>query len=450
MTDTAAAWRSSLYALVPHPAEPRVWLLPDGAGWTLPAVEHGDYVAPTDPRPLSLAVEARWGLAATALRCAHSWLDREAHAAERVFVLEPAGAAWAPPQGRWIDSAELAQLELARPAHRPIVEAHLREILTGEAPAQRASWARPGWTGSAFGWVADRLAELGLSLVGPLEQVKHWSLSSVWRAPTGRGPLYFKATTPNSPWFVNEGVLLRGLAGLFPDRVPQPLAVDAGRRWMLLPDLGPSLGWEAPRETRLEAWRAYGALQVEAARRVPDLLAIGCLDRRLPVLADQLEPLADFYDECANVSAEDRARLRAALPQLREKCAALARYRVPASLVHGDLHLDNVARPDGRFVFYDWTDACLAHPFLDLIDILGEPDAEIRRQLQEQYLGLWTDYESPERLREMWALAGPLSAAHQAVSYQHLLQGAEPGERPLLDWAMPHWLPKILEAPAPN
>jgi aminoglycoside phosphotransferase (APT) family kinase protein len=121
---------------------------------------------------------------------------------------------------------------------------------------------------------------------------------------------------------------------------------------------------------------------------------------------------------------------------------------VPASLVHGDLHLDNVARPEGRFVFFDWTDACLAHPFLDLIDILGERDAATRELLQKQYLDEWLEYESPGRLREMWALAAPLSAAHQAVSYQHLIEGAEESEKPHLSWAMPEWLPKILEEPA--
>ena len=448
MSAATVAWRPSLYALVPPPAEPRVWLLPDEAGWTLPAVVHADYVAATEPGLLSQAVQARWGLETVGLRCARSWLDHDAHTAERLFVLEPRSPGWTPePEGRWVALPELAALTLARPAQRPVIEAHLTEAATGVVPAQRALWAHPGWIGPAFGWVADRLAELGLTLTGPLIQVKHWSLSSVWRVPTERGSLYFKATTPNSPWFVNEGVLLRGLAGLFPGRVPAPLAVDAERRWMLLPDLGKPLGWEAPRAIRLEVWGAYGAWQVEAAQRTDDLLALGCLDRRLPVLADQLEPLADFYAGCANVAAEDKARLRAALPRLRALCETAASYRVPASLVHGDLHLDNVARPDGQFVFFDWTDACLAHPFLDLIDIVGEPDAAVRGQLQAQYLSLWTDYEPPERLSALWACARPLSAAHQAVSYQHLIQGVEPSERPLLDWAMPHWLPKILAMP---
>lgn len=225
-----------------------------------------------------------------------------------------------------------------------------------------------------------------------------------------------------------------------------PLAVDAERRWMLLPDLGRPVGRQAPRETCLEVWREYGALQVEAVQRTDALLAIGCLDRRLPVLAEQLEPLADFCDGCANLSAEVKAGLRAALPRLRALCAEAAEYGVPASLVHGDLHLDNVARPGGRFIFFDWTDACLAHPFLDLIDIVNEPDAAVRGQLREQYLSRWTGYETPERLRELWALAIPLCAAHQAVSYQHLLQGVEPSERPLLNWSMPMWVPKIPEA----
>jgi aminoglycoside phosphotransferase (APT) family kinase protein len=63
-----------------------------------------------------------------------------------------------------------------------------------------------------------------------------------------------------------------------------------------------------------------------------------------------------------------------------------------ASLVHGDLHLGNVAKGPGGPLIFDWTDACVAHPFLDLATIrrgTGEVDvaeAELRARLRAAYL----------------------------------------------------------------
>jgi aminoglycoside phosphotransferase (APT) family kinase protein len=38
---------------------------------------------------------------------------------------------------------------------------------------------------------------------------------------------------------------------------------------------------------------------------------------------------------------------------------------LPDTLAHGDVDLDNVAYDGTRLRLFDWTDACLTHPFLD-------------------------------------------------------------------------------------
>jgi aminoglycoside phosphotransferase (APT) family kinase protein len=50
----------------------------------------------------------------------------------------------------------------------------------------------------------------------------------------------------------------------------------------------------------------------------------------------------------------------------------LATYAVPPSLVHGDLHLGNVALGPRGHLFFDWTDAGVAHPFLDLLTFVAD------------------------------------------------------------------------------
>jgi hypothetical protein len=84
--------------------------------------------------------------------------------------------------------------------------------------------------------------------------------------------------------------------------------------------------------------------------------------------------------------------------------------------VRGDLHLANVAQC-GDYVYFDWTDCSVSHPFLDVAYIFAE-NARNEKECRDAYLDLWTDYEPWDRLMRMWSLAEPLSALHQAFTYQ--------------------------------
>jgi hypothetical protein len=175
-----------------------------------------------------------------------------------------------------------------------------------------------------------------------VRQARVWRLSCLLRAPTGDGDVWFKANT-TSPLFVNEGVVMGALAGLFPGRVPAPLAVEPERAWMVLADFGEEVRWEAPMEVVEEVAQTYARMQVEATAGLPGV------------------------DAATWLSPDEEAGLRAAVPGLQARCAELAGHAVPPALVHGDLHLSNVARRPGGYLFFDWTDACVAHPFLDLL-----------------------------------------------------------------------------------
>ena len=122
---------------------------------------------------------------------------------------------------------------------------------------------------------------------------------------------------------------------------------------MVLDDLGLEVGWEAPLEVVEEVVRAFARMQVEAAGQVGRLLAAGCHDRRLDRLAAQARewlPAIETTGELAGVddatwlSRDELAAVRAALPEVLACCEELAGHAVPPSIVHGDLHLGNVAR----------------------------------------------------------------------------------------------------------
>ncbi|MAG36324.1 MAG: hypothetical protein CL878_08780 [Dehalococcoidia bacterium] len=48
-----------------------------------------------------------------------------------------------------------------------------------------------------------------------------------------------------------------------------------------------------------------------------------------------------------------------------------------------------------------------------------------RERLVDAYLSRWLDYEPLERLKEAGALAKPLGALHQEISFQHISSSLE-------------------------
>ena len=261
--------------------------------------------------------------------------------------------------------------------------------------------------------------------------MKHWSISSILRVRTDDPNLYFKAPA-RLPLFVREAAVTARLAERFPGYVPVPLALEPERDWMLLPELE-LVSWGAPLETRCEMLRRFAGLQRQAAGLTDERLTDGCLDRRLGVLETQLEPLVEDPRAVARLTSEETAELRRLAPTFKEVCRRLDGLAIPATLVHGDLHLGNVARSEGELVYFDWTDACIAHPFIDLLSFQWEKDESKREAMLDAYLEPWDGAETPERIREAVALAAVVIPLHHAVSYQTIVAGIEPVAQSKLD-----------------
>jgi Phosphotransferase enzyme family len=227
--------------------------------------------------------------------------------------------------------------------------------------------------------------------------------------------------------------LMDRLAERFPGYVPRPLAVQPEHGWMLLAEFGEVFRGDVSLEVRRELLRGFAGLQRLTAPVTDELLADGCLDRRLGVLEGQIEPLLDDPEAVHQLEPAEVAELRRLAPALKEACGRLDACGLPSTLVHGDLHLGNVTRVDGELQVFDWTDACISHPFIDLQSLQWERDEASKASLLGAYLEPWRDVASAERLQEAVALAGVVIPLHHAVSYQHIVAGLEPAAKPELD-----------------
>ena len=436
-------WRARIRWVVVHPDLPEVLLARRDGGLALPEAERPGQIWIGDPGEVMAPLRELLGGDALLLRCLEEVQDPSTRT-QRVTALAAARTPAAPPEGAaWLGRADLTAdpTGLDGTDHGLALAARAAaDLEDGRPPAGLQPWAARGWHAQAEDWLAAEMERLGRPLTGPLEQVRVWELSCVLRAPTAAGDVWFK-TSIAAPLFVNEGVVMRALARLFPDNVPAPLAVDPERGWMVLPGFDAKPGWDAPLEVVEAVARTFAGMQAEAAGHVDLLLAAGCHDRRLDRLAARAEAWlpevgADgrlpAMDTATWLSEEEAAALAAAVPRIRACCEELAALAVPSSLFHGDLHLANVTEGPRGPLLFDWTDACVAHPFLDLATIrrgTGEVDVaeeELRARLRAAYLPAWSSFESPERLARAWELAVPLGALHQAISYRSLVASLQP------------------------
>jgi Phosphotransferase enzyme family len=425
-------WQSEMYAALRHPSEPKVLFLRSDGHWNLPRVRLKGDVWAGNADVLVPAFAKRLGSRPWVLRQIRIASDHETKRIEGIFEMAMASNEWEPPRNsRWVDRSSLRTLRVNEERFRPILDHYLSDLERGEVPTERPPWCADGWVSGVRSWIEEELTRLGHVLLD-LEQVKQWSISSVLRVKTDGPDFYFKVSI-DVPLFVNEAVVTERLSRRFPAYIAGPIAVDPARAWMLLPDFGELVPETSGVQVRRQVFARFCELQRASTNLIMDLLADGCIDRRLHVLESQIDPLLNDKGAMSAMTGHERHRLRTLAPALKELALEMADLDVPYTLVHGDLHLANTARIDGVLTFFDWTDACVAHPFFDLMAMKFETDDNEKQSIMDAYLAGWHEFATPEALQRAVLLASVLIPLHHAVSYQQLLVNLEPAARPELD-----------------
>jgi hypothetical protein len=100
-------------------------------------------------------------------------------------------------------------------------------------------------------------------------------------------------------------------------------------------------------------------------------------------------------------------------------------------------------------VYFDWTDACVAHPFFDVAVFLSETsmadDGGQHARLLAAYLEPWGRMADTSHLQEAAGLAWVLGALRQCITYRHLVRALGPGTRWEFEHALPFWLDVLHE-----
>lgn len=328
--------------ILPHPTCRQIMVLREGEQQRLPQLQTVEDESFTIGM-INQEVKRLWGLQTTVLREIAFAKDEASHRINATYLLEWHNVEHPLPTGlHWLNINELDTLTFLHPQQQEALATYVQEMESGIVPEWRMAWALPGWQANTEAWIRTQLAQLGCPVNSAIEQIKTGD-SCVLRAPTECGQVYFKVTNTN-PLLVNEATFTQALGRIFPDCIPTPLCIDPARRWMLLPDLGKVIGWEAPNEVYAAVFRDFARLQIASSTKIDELLAIGCIDRRLNQLAEQIDPFFADAEVMALVPPEIHQQLLTAAPKLKTLCAQLEACHVPATLVHGDLNMHNVTQ----------------------------------------------------------------------------------------------------------
>lgn len=320
-------------------------------------------------------------------------------------------------------------------------------------------WTNPDWIKQAHSWIEDALTEQNSVLTGPIQQphIRPWA--TVLRAPTNVGDVFLKAVVPA---FSHEIQVTQALYHWCPDYLPHVLKSDVTQGWMLIADGGQRLREAFTTKPTLEQWSdvltAYAYVQQTLVDHVDELLAFGLPNQRLdhfPHLYETL--LADTQwlcvDQSEGITSMEYQRLIKAIPYVHDICQRLSSHAIPNSIHHNDLHDGNIFAANGRYLFFDWGDSCISHPFFSLrtafISIentfnLEEDDPVIKKQARI-YLKSWADFETVEHIERAFGMAQRLWSLSTAFKYHSLLNDL-PSARDENTGAIPALLQEFLDA----
>lgn len=287
------------------------------------------------------------------------------------------------------------------------------------------------WFEEVSSWINSELPQLGYEVMGTIEVLHIRPWSKVLQIPTLAGAVYFKDCAGE---LIAEPALTQKISSWFPVHMPKILAVKPEMGWMLMEDGGTTLREVIRADRDISHWERllplYAELQLKMVDHLPELLALGAPDRRLATLPEQFENLLAskrllLLDQQDGITAAEYDRLKKMTTKVEHISGKLSASPVPASIHHGDFHDGNIFLNNDHFVFFDWGDCSISHPFFSLrtVCVSIENSLELEEYppefdgLRDIYLNSWKKIDSFENLLAAYHLSAILSPICTALGY---------------------------------
>lgn len=378
-------------------------------GLCLPEVEipEGCRVA----RALNEAIKDKWGIEA------YSLYPFDARGGVvRIYVVEALRFdALAPDSSRWLNLIATSRSEFSDPTDFEAIEQWREKVSATPQKDSAAPFAKPGWLSSCQSWVSECLRSIPLTLTGAFVQCNASPTFSLIRFETDGPAAWFKAVgEPN----LREYAVTSFLHSQIPAYLPHVFGTKSEwHAWVALEVDGVPLSQTNDFPFWRQAVRDLGALQRQSTQFSDALLRLGASDLRARALLGQIETFLSLARELMARQIQGRpfrltnSEIDSLEDDLRTALELLQHDGMYDSLLHLDLHPDNVIASAGKTVFLDWAEVGVGHPFLSFAYFVEhfrrqflDGDRELDR-LTREYMSVWRFADSEDMARTLCSSA---------------------------------------------
>jgi hypothetical protein len=318
-------------------------------------------------------------------------------------------------------------------------------------PPNARPWQRPGWFKQATAWLTDALDSRGEALTGEVRQISSYDLASVLHAKTSGGGVYFKAGSET-----REATITAHLAKRHLDLTPEVIAWDGKRDWLATRDGGRRLSESADFTLWEDAFAKLAHFQRTADANA--LTALGCPTHPFSDLADRAEVFLRDATTLHNWGLHEKqiTSLADLVPFVQRAHTRVKRLDLGELPAHGDAQPMNALTGPTGCVWFDWSEASISHPFMDVgwcLTWLSHPsraELAIRRAYPDAVSRLWSAYLGALGVKHAEPLLSEamiLAMTQRTLVYHgrfHVWQGTVPGWRPHY---VPYYLRLLLKMP---
>lgn len=377
---------------------------------------------------LTKRVKEQWGLDAVCLFDPTlengTFLDKR----RNYHVLEVREPNWTPPISlRWVKRSSISAETFKSKDQFQILACILQLADAFDSGTKSGPFARTGWMDDLLAWMRPYLVPLGLRLTGSFTQFNASPFFTLIRFQTNASSLWFKAVgEPN----LREYEITLSLAESHSRYLPRIIAKKPEwHGWLMAEVEGASLRDVGD----LDQWRlavsTLASLQIDLIGRTNWLLQIGCKDRRLSKILDEIDPFLEVMVEIMQRQPKTppeiltKPELLELGRRLKDACHLLESAEVPNTLVHGDFNPANIrVTLDHHCVFLDWAEGYVGPPWVTFEHLL----ANLRRNhpeltsweepLRETYMARWKTVVSSGQISEAMVLTPLIAVLCYALS----------------------------------
>ncbi|MPY68099.1 phosphotransferase [Deinococcus sp. SDU3-2] len=308
-----------------------------------------------------------------------------------------------------------------------------------DLPPHARPWQQPGWFTQAAAWLLGAVHASGDTATGPVRQISTYDLACVLYVETAAGGAYLKAGDGS-----REAAVTTRLAALQPELTVPVLRAALSRDWLATRAGGQRLSEVAELNPWQEAVTHLAAIHREVDPSV--LRGLGCPEFPFRRLVEELEALvkSEALTRVWDQDEATRTRLREALPTIRQAHGRILALDLPERTVHGDAQPMNALVGADGVRWFDWSEAGVAHPFLDIGWLLAwvslRPSLPVRTTHPQLVETLWEDYLralGTAKTGAAWQDARLLALAHRVLAYEQRFrswEGTVSGARPYVPY----------------